>query len=102
MSVKITNVSYIVSGRTLLDEIDLTAEAGQLVAIVGPNGAGKTTLMRIIAGDIAPSSGEARVNGRDPKNTTLQEMSKLRSKRPILLMEYPGFLQRQRKMFPTI
>ena len=79
MSVKITNVSYIVSGRTLLDEIDLTAEAGQLVAIVGPNGAGKTTLMRIIAGDIAPSSGEARVNGRDPKNTTLQEMSKLRS-----------------------
>ena len=79
MKVRIANVTYIVNGKTLLDEVDLDADGGQLVAIVGPNGAGKTTLLRIIAGDLAPSSGEACVDGRDASTTTLQEMSRLRS-----------------------
>ena len=79
MSVNIANVSYAVGGKALLDGVDLQAKPGELVAIVGPNGAGKTTLLRVIAGDLAPSSGEARVDGRDPSATTLQEMSRLRS-----------------------
>src|SRR5262249_19830105 len=44
--------------------IDLTACAGEIVAVMGRNGAGKTTLLRSIAGVHAPRSGEVRFRGR--------------------------------------
>ena len=38
------------AGRTVLDNIDLHVQAGQIVSLIGPNGAGKTTLVRILLG----------------------------------------------------
>jgi branched-chain amino acid transport system permease protein len=49
----------------VLDDITLTAGAGELVSLVGPNGAGKTTLMRCIADGLERSSGRIEVNGHD-------------------------------------
>jgi ABC-2 type transport system ATP-binding protein len=51
-------------GRSLvLDAVDLTARAGEVVAIVGANGCGKSTLLRICAGLTSPDTGEVRVRG---------------------------------------
>lgn len=50
--------------RVALAGVDLTASAGELVALVGENGSGKSTLLRICGGLIAPDSGEVRVQGR--------------------------------------
>ncbi len=47
-----------------LDGIDLTVEAGQIVALIGPNGSGKSTLLRLIAGLLAPGRGTANLDGR--------------------------------------
>jgi len=44
-------------------DIDTDITAGALVAIVGPSGCGKSTLLRIVAGLVAPTRGEARVDG---------------------------------------
>jgi ABC-2 type transport system ATP-binding protein len=53
-------------GRTsALDGLDLTAPAGQVLAVLGPNGAGKTTLVRMIATLLVPDAGRLRVAGID-------------------------------------
>lgn len=49
---------------TLLDDVDLAIELGELVAIVGPNGAGKSTLLAILAGDLVPTSGRVLLQDR--------------------------------------
>ncbi|HWA52574.1 MAG TPA: ABC transporter ATP-binding protein [Solirubrobacterales bacterium] len=47
--------------REALRGVDLSAGAGELVAIIGPNGAGKTTLLSILAGIAKPDAGEVKV-----------------------------------------
>ena len=44
---------------------DLDVAAGEILLVSGPNGAGKTTLLRLVAGLLAPYSGEAAVLGHD-------------------------------------
>ena len=51
---------------TAVDNVDLTVEAGDVYGYLGPNGAGKTTSLRMLLGLIRPSSGSARLFGRDP------------------------------------
>lgn len=48
-----------------VDDLSLTARAGELTALVGPDGAGKTTLLRMMAGLLKPDAGRLRVLGLD-------------------------------------
>ena len=43
--------------------VDVTARAGELLAVVGPNGSGKSTLLRVLAGAVAPHAGSVLVGG---------------------------------------
>ena len=43
--------------------VDVTARAGEVVAVVGPNGSGKSTLLRVLAGAIAPDAGSVLIGG---------------------------------------
>lgn len=58
-------VSYTVSGRRLLDGVDLAAGPGETVGLVGPNGSGKTTLLRCVYGTLRPTAGHIALDGAD-------------------------------------
>lgn len=49
----------------ILDGLDVTVGAGEMVAIVGPNGAGKSTLVKVVIGLLPPWRGTVRLHGVD-------------------------------------
>ena len=49
-TLEIKDLSYHKNSKTILERVNLTLEAGKIVALVGANGAGKTSLMRVITG----------------------------------------------------
>jgi ABC-2 type transport system ATP-binding protein len=49
--------------RVAVDDVTFEVKAGEIFGLLGPNGAGKTTTLRMIAGLIAPTSGDASVAG---------------------------------------
>ncbi|MBN8550404.1 MAG: ATP-binding cassette domain-containing protein [Deltaproteobacteria bacterium] len=52
--------------KVALDKVSLQVEPGEILGLVGANGAGKTTLVKILAGIVHPSSGNASVLGFQP------------------------------------
>jgi ATP-binding cassette, subfamily F, member 3 len=54
----VAGLSKSFGGRELFDDVSLTIQSGERVAIVGPNGAGKSTLLKIILGREEPDAGE--------------------------------------------
>ena len=59
----VTRGAYLTTTHAVVG-VDLTIPARQFVSIVGPSGCGKTTLLRIVAGLVEPSEGEALVGGK--------------------------------------
>ena len=62
---RIEGVSAAYGGLRALNDVSLTVDAGQFVAVVGPNGAGKTTLFKTISGTVTPIAGRITFDGRD-------------------------------------
>ena len=54
----VAGLSKSFGGRELFDDVSLTLQSGERVAIVGPNGAGKSTLFKIILGKEEADAGD--------------------------------------------
>jgi len=63
-ALEVDNVSIRFGGLQALQDVSLTLEEGELLAIVGPNGAGKSTLFNVASGFYEPTAGEVRFYGR--------------------------------------
>ncbi|ALN85374.1 heme ABC exporter, ATP-binding protein CcmA [Lysobacter capsici] len=61
--ITVQNVDYSVGGPLLLENVELSIEPGERIALIGRNGAGKSTLMKLLAGEIQADDGEIRREG---------------------------------------
>lgn len=61
--IRITNLSKSYGSLTAVDNLSLEVASGEIFGFLGPNGAGKTTTLKIMAGILAPTSGEVELGG---------------------------------------
>ena len=61
----IQHVSAAYGATKVLDDVSLSVDKGELIALLGSSGCGKTTLLRSIAGFVTPTAGRIVVDGRD-------------------------------------
>ncbi|MCA0149433.1 ABC transporter ATP-binding protein [Rossellomorea vietnamensis] len=52
-------------GQTVIQDMNLEIEKGELVTFLGPSGCGKSTLLRMVAGLVTPEEGSISIDGRD-------------------------------------
>ena len=72
--VKFQRISFSYDGsRKALDDISLSVDAGQTVALVGPSGSGKTTLVSLLARFFDPDSGTILIDGHDLKELKVKD-----------------------------
>ena len=69
----ITNLTYRIGARVLLDNTSVAINAGHRVGLVGRNGTGKTTLLRLITGELSPGEGDIEIPRRWSIGITSQE-----------------------------
>lgn len=60
-----------------VDDISFSVAAGEILGVIGPNGSGKTTLFNAILGQIAPTSGAVRLDGRVITNLAPLHLARL-------------------------
>ncbi len=66
---------------TILHPLDYTIPSGRFVAIVGPSGSGKSTLLGLLAGLVAPTTGEILVDGVDISRLGEDDLARLRGEK---------------------
>jgi ABC-2 type transport system ATP-binding protein len=62
---QLRDASRVLAGRRVVANLNLTLERGSVLGLLGVNGAGKSTTLRLIAGVLAPSSGQVLIAGSD-------------------------------------
>ena len=82
--VKITDLNFAYDERPILNGINMEIPRGKVVAIMGGSGCGKTTLLRLIGGQLKPSSGDVLVDGRSVPKMGHDELYALRRRMGML------------------
>jgi len=73
------NVTVTANGNTLLRQVSIAASPGRILVLIGPNGAGKSTLLRVLSGELAPTRGDALLDGRGLDTYSAAELARRRA-----------------------
>jgi lipopolysaccharide export system ATP-binding protein len=87
-----SNLSKSYNKRTVVNDVTLTVDAGDIVGLLGPNGAGKTTSFYMIAGLVHPDHGTVILNGNDVTKLPMHRRARLGL----------GYLPQEESIFRTL
>lgn len=76
------------SGTTALRGISLRIEDGEFVFLVGPSGSGKSTIIKLLTGEIVPTSGQIAVNGFSLTNIAERQIPLLRRSVGVIFQDF--------------
>ena len=62
---KVSNLTKDFSGICAVNQVSFELSSGSITAVIGPNGAGKTTLYNLLSGNLAPTSGSVKLEGKE-------------------------------------
>ena len=83
--VEISNMSFAhENGKVVFEDVSIAIPQGKVTAIMGPSGTGKTTLLRLISGQLTPTSGRIHVAGKNINNLKRKELYHLRKRMGML------------------
>jgi len=74
IALEVRNLSRVVPGKVLVNDITAQVQQGEVLAVVGPSGAGKSSLLRLLNRLDEPTSGTVLVNGRDYRQIAAREL----------------------------
>ena len=86
MEVRKLTVGY--GAAWVLDQVSLQIGAGEFVGIVGCTGCGKTTIIKLITGELSPTSGQITVNGFDMQGIKRRKLPKLRRTLGVIFQDF--------------
>ncbi|MEH2262744.1 ABC transporter ATP-binding protein [Nostoc sp.] len=69
--IEVEHLSKIYGSTSAITDVTFSVEPGEILGLLGPNGAGKTTTMRILAGYLPATNGNARIAGYDVHENSL-------------------------------
>ncbi|MDQ2746236.1 MAG: heme ABC transporter ATP-binding protein [Acidobacteriota bacterium] len=76
------NISYHIKSKQILRDVSLAMRAGEILAVVGQNGAGKSSLLKILCGDLKPSSGAVKMENVGLSEWKSADSAKIRAVLP--------------------
>jgi branched-chain amino acid transport system ATP-binding protein len=75
--VRVHNLTKRFGGIAVVDGVSFEIKPGEILGVVGPSGSGKSTLFNCVFGQLAPSAGEVRLDGRPITGLRPRELSRL-------------------------
>ncbi len=82
--IKVRDVHFSRGSKLIFDGVDMDFQRGKVTAIMGPSGTGKTTLLKLIGGQLKPSSGSIEVDGQNVHQLKRKQLYQLRKKMGML------------------
>ena len=75
-------------GNTALNGVNLQIEDGEFVFLVGPSGSGKSTIMKLITGELKPTSGQVHVNGFNLEHIRKRDIPHMRRTLGVVFQDF--------------
>jgi branched-chain amino acid transport system ATP-binding protein len=84
---EVSNLRKSFGGIAAVDDVSFDVKEGEILGIIGPNGSGKSTLFNCVLGQLRPTAGEVRVDGRPTNGMRPCDLNRLGVSRTFQLLQ---------------